>query len=228
MTSGLLLDGRVPIWVDQLSRAASTDERAVVLVHEQGTSPTTVAPLADVLGGRDVFAPHLRGHGQSGRVRGGVYTTADLAADLVRVVRVIQGRVILVALGRSCLPAVLASAAEPSGVDGLVLMPGTAVIECSNDPRPSRRRWIAQARSGGKATTDVDGWATLPWPEPLFPDDRDEMWGALAAPVVWIGEPFGAWCQEAPVNRVVPPTGDLATDLATAIVSSPGRPSPGD
>jgi pimeloyl-ACP methyl ester carboxylesterase len=204
--NGHIIDGRVPIWVE----TRDGDELTAVVVHDIG-GPTLES--MDVRG--RALLPHLRGHGRSGPVRGGVYILADLAADVVRILRWADGPVVLAGLGRSALVVALAAAVEPTVVRALVLAPSGADIPCTADPTDARQRWTdAVLRTG-----EIEPAPTLPPPEPLHPTDREMIWAEAPRPIAWVGGPVGAWTVGAPADVVVDAGPNLLGDVRDLIDS---------
>jgi pimeloyl-ACP methyl ester carboxylesterase len=199
-----MLEARVPMWIDR----RKGDGSVAVIVHDVGDAPME---LDDAMGA--VLLPHLRGHGRSGHVRGGSFPTADFAADIVRLLRAVEGPVVLAGLGQSALIAALAAAAEPGAVRGLVLAPGSAVVPCDTQPTPLRHRWIAQVLAAG----GVEPTAQQAVPEPLTARHRDLIWSKAPRPIGWVGDPRGEWTLGAPADLVEAETTDRVADVLRLI-----------
>lgn len=208
--SGRFLDGRVALWIDELGTLGPSP---VVVLHKLGTDPADLAAISGLRPSWRVIVVHQRGHGRSRPVRGGVLTSSDLAADVVRLMRRLDARSVLVGIGDSALVAAVAAAVEPERVRGLVLAPGGARIECAVDPSASRARWFAVMvdEAGGEPS------AQLGFADPLYPSDRDLLWSAVPRPVGWVGAPTGAWTMSAPIDISVATTDDDLTDVVALV-----------
>jgi len=202
--TGFALPGRVPLWVDQRAGPATP----VLLLHDLGKAPIDLRCLPEAW---QVLALHQRGHGRSGRVRGGQYTLSDYAADAVRVLRLVQHPVVAIGLGRSALVAALAAAAEPTSVRAVALAPGTADPVCSEQTLPTRRAWVAAISALPASSDTVDAATGLPFAEPLYPDDRDQLWRSIPRPLGWSGQPAGRWAEGARPDVTVGAGADVVT-----------------
>lgn len=191
--SGRLLPGRIPLWVDERPGPGP----AVLLVHDVGGAPVETACLPS---GWHGVVPHLRGHGRSGRVRGGMYVLNDLAADVVRAVALAPAPPIVVGVGRGALVAAVAAASVAENVRALGLVPRGSAPDVGEDPAPSRRRWLEGLWNPPTTPSHVDPLAALPFAEPLYCDDRDLLWRSVPRPVAWAGDAVGAWAEGAPAD----------------------------
>ncbi|MDP1792774.1 MAG: alpha/beta hydrolase [Acidimicrobiales bacterium] len=213
--SGFVIDGRVPIWVD----VRAGEGPVAVIVHDIGAPPIDVlgadAPAFDAAAAHGpVLLPHLRGHGRSGTVRGGIYTLAEFATDVVRVLRRTDAPALLAGIGRGALVAAVAAAAAPTSVQALVLAPGDAAFPCGIEPREARLQLFCELTTHGPSQPP----ASARTPEPLDPADRDLLWASVPRPVVWIGCPHGAWTAGAPADRVMDVIGRPLDDALRLIV----------
>ncbi len=205
--------GRVPLRVVE---HRGEDPRPTLVVHDLGSSPSSVTDLAVRSPERRWRFLHMRGHGRTPRGRGWTYSLHEQASDILRAVEVDSAAPTTVAgFGLSAVPAVLAAVTRPELVTTVALVPGARRWPVSDDPAPRRGTWLQGALRSDEPERppDVSPVATLDPSEPLLPAERDLLWARLAVPLGVVGYASEGWLEGAEPEAVVGETADPLADL---------------
>lgn len=121
---------------------------------------------------------------------------------------------LLLGVGYSAAVAALWAATQPAVVGSLGLLPYGRHIPCTSDHMVVWQQYLESLfndETVDSATPHV-GRTVAPFPDPLHPNDRDEMWSSIKCPVVWAGRQSSAWTLGAPGTD----SGPISERLAVA------------
>lgn len=136
------------------------------------------------------------------RAPGRITSLQTSALVLARALRSRTQPTLLVGVGYSAVVAALYSAAQPAAVNGLGLLPYGRHIPCAPDHMTVWHQCLDALflDETVDSATPLIGRTVAPFPDPLHPNDRDEMWVSITCPVVWSGRESAAWTLGAPGN----------------------------
>jgi hypothetical protein len=129
------------------------------------------------------------------RAPGRVTSLQTSALVLARALRSRTQPTLLVGVGYSAVVAALYSAAQPAAVDGLGLLPHGRHIPCMSNHMMVWHQYLDALflDETVDSATPLVGRTVAPFPDPLHPNDRDEMWLSITCPIVWSGRESAAW-----------------------------------
>lgn len=148
------------------------------------------------------------------RVPGRITSLQTSALMLARTLRIRDQPTLLVGVGYAAAAAALYSATQPAAVAGLGLLPHRRHTPCTSDHMTVWHQYLDALfldETYGSVTSLV-GSTVAPFPDPLHPNDRDEMWSSITCPVVWSGRESSTWTLGAPGIDI----GSAAERLPTA------------
>lgn len=126
----------------ELHAHLSGQGRPLLVLHDLGQTGSVVAePLAPLAQSFRIFAPDLRGHGDS-PTPPGPWSIDDFASDVARVVGAEGGQAIVLGVGLGAATALALALGHPGLVSGLVL---SGVSPRGEEP-DGQERWIRVAR----------------------------------------------------------------------------------
>ena len=134
------------------------------------------------------------------RTLGRITSIQTSALMLARTLRSRSQPTLLVGVGYSAVVAALYSATQPAAVAGLGLIPNQRHIPCTTDHMTVWHKYL-DALYFDETYGSIDsliGRTVAPFPDPIHPNDRDEMWSAVKCPVVWSGRESSTWTLGAP------------------------------
>jgi len=134
------------------------------------------------------------------RTLGRITSLQTSALVLARALRSLTQPTLLVGVGYSAAVAALYSATQPAAVAGLGLIPHQRHTPCTSDHMTVWHQYLDALyldETYGSVESPI-GRTVAPFPDPLHPNDRDEIWSSITCPVVWSGQESSTWTLGAP------------------------------